>query len=98
MQAALPLVVGTVTFGLVQLLKQGSAFINSQPALVKRALAVAVAFVVTVLAETVGMPSPCTLAGAEGCLESLTPNAVEGLVGALVAMALHSVAKRPAGA
>lgn len=96
MMAALPLIVGLITFFAVQLLKQVSAFVEAQPALVKRGLAVAIALAVTLFAEWAGAVSPCSLGAAEGCLEALTPSAVQGLVAALVAMATHSLTKREA--
>jgi len=90
---ALPLIVGTLTFGALQGLKRASQVVDRQPALIKRAVALGIAFVVTIVAERLGVPSPCSLSAAEACLSQLTPSAVQALVGALVAMAMHSVAK-----
>lgn len=90
-----PLVVGTLTFAAVQGLKRVSALVEAQSPAAKRILALVIAFSITWLAERLGTPSPCTVAAAEGCLESLTPTAIQGLVGALVAMAVHSL-KKPA--
>lgn len=93
----LPLVVGTLTFLAVQGVKRLSAVVEAQPPALKRILALGIAFALTWLAERVGAPSPCTVATADGCLQSLTPTAIQGLVGALVAMAVHSL-KKPAAA
>lgn len=93
MMALLPLIVGLITFTAVELAKRASAFVEAQPALVKRGLAVAIALTVTLFAEWAGAVSPCSVAAAEGCLESLTPSAVQGIVAALVAMATHSLTK-----
>lgn len=90
---ALPLIVGSLTFIAVQLVKHASTFVDEQPAAVKRLLALAIAFSVTWLAELAGASSPCTVAAAEGCLQSLTPTAVQGVIAALVAMAVHSLRK-----
>lgn len=94
---SLPLVVGTLTFLAVQLVKRTSTLVDAQGPATKRILALVIAFSVTWLAERLGTSSPCTVAAAEGCLQSLTPTAIQGLVAALVAMAVHSL-KQPAAA
>lgn len=94
MTALLPLLVGLITFTAVELVKRASAYVEAQPPLAKRGLAVAIALTVTLVAEWAGAVSPCALGAAEGCLGALTPTAVQGLVAALVAMATHSLTKR----
>lgn len=95
---SLPLIVGPLTFLAVQGLKKGSAVLDAQGAIVKRTAALVIAFAVTVLAEKLGVASPCSVGAAEACMESLTPAAVSSLISALVAMAAHSLVKGKAAA
>lgn len=94
---SLPLIVGPLTYLAVQGIKRASGWMDAQPALMKRTLAVVIAFSLTVLAEQLGVPAPCSVADPD-CFGRLTPHVIEGFVAALVAMAVHSVVKPAAPA
>lgn len=90
----LPLILGPLTTFIVAWMKQGIAALNAAPDVVKRAVLVAVAFVLGGIAHLITtpglLPNACVLGDAMQCLTAFTePNAVSVVLTAIIAHILH---------
>jgi hypothetical protein len=84
---ALPLLVGPLTFAVMQGLKRVSAWVDAQSAFVKRLAVAGIALVLTLLSTLTGVTIPCE--AEVNCLAVLDHDTVKALVGAVVALAMH---------
>lgn len=84
-----PLIVGPLTFALMQALKRLSVFVDALPPMTKRFAVTAIAVVLTFVARFAGVEIPCE--ADVNCLPSLTQDTVKAVVAAALAFALHWV-------
>ena len=89
LSATLPLVVGPITFVLMQGLKALSKTVDALPPIAKRFAVAAIAVGLTVVAHLAGVDVACDPNGVENCLSTLDTDAVKGIVAAAIAYALH---------
>ena len=91
---AVPLVIGPLAFALTQWLKRSIAAIDAARPAVKQAVVLALSFVLAGVVKMAGgyLPSLCDGGSdAVGCLNAIAdPQAMEVIVAALVAYALHA--------
>jgi hypothetical protein len=85
----LPLIVGPLTFVVMQLLKQLSAVVDNLPPMVKRFAVAGIATLMTLLGTAVGVDLSCNPELSATCLEVLDKDAVRALLSAGVAYVLH---------
>lgn len=88
LQAAMPLLLGPLTFVVMQQLKMLSRHVDALPATAKRFAVAAIAVVLTVLSTTTGVVVTCDPAAAS-CLSSIPEDAVRAALAAGVAYLLH---------
>ena len=84
-----PIVIGPLTFALMQGIKTVNGAVDTMPPMMKRITVAAIALVLTALAKVTGAPITCDLAGDTNCLTLLDNEAVKALVASVVAFALH---------
>ena len=101
MGLALPLIIGPLAFIITQQLKAAIAALDTAPARVKQAVVVALSFILAGGVQFVGSYLPPICAAPSEpltCLTALTdPEAVQVIVSALLAFALHSSRKTASG-
>src|SRR5437868_2011969 len=94
---ALPLIVGPIAFLLTQWLKRSIGALDKAKPAVKQAVVLVISFVLAGVAKFAGpyLPAGCDAsADAVACLDALTdPQAMQVIVSALFAYALHASAK-----
>lgn len=88
-----PVLVGPVTFLLMQYLKKASGWVETQPSTVKRLLVAVIAFVLTFLAHLTGVTLPCDVNSGINCLATLDNDAVKALVASALAYLIHGTKK-----
>ena len=89
LSATVPLVVGPITFVVMQGLKGLSATVDALPPIAKRFAVAAIAVVLTVASHLSGVEVACDPNGVQDCLSTLDTDAVKGMVAAAIAYALH---------
>jgi hypothetical protein len=89
LSATVPLVVGPITFVVMQGLKGLSATVDALPPIAKRFAVAAIAVVLTVASHLSGVEVACDPNAAQDCLSTLDTDAVKGMVAAAIAYALH---------
>ena len=85
----LPVIVGPVTFVVMQALKRLSAWVDAQSPTVKRFAVALIAFGLTLAGKLTGVDIPCEPEA--NCLVALDQDAVRAVVGAALAFALHGL-------
>lgn len=86
---SLPLILGPVTFLVVQIAKRTSDTLDTLGPSTKRIVVAIVAIGLTLLSSALGVASPCD-ASASDCLTSLNGDAVKSLLAALIAYGIHT--------
>jgi hypothetical protein len=85
----LPLVVGPISFVLMQALKTASNTVENLPPLAKRFAVAGIAVVLTVLGKATGVDLACDVNAATNCLSALDQDAVKAIIGAALAYVIH---------
>jgi hypothetical protein len=96
LQLALPLLVGPITFAIMQGLKNLDATVDGLGAWPKRAAVAGIAVLLTFGAKAAGVPLSCDINADVNCLAALDQDTVKALVGAALAYALHFVKPKKA--
>jgi len=96
LQLALPLLVGPITFAIMQGLKNLDATVDGLGAWPKRAAVAGIAVLLTFGAKAAGVPLSCDINADVNCLSALDQDTVKALVGAVLAYALHFVKPKKA--
>ena len=86
-----PVVIGPLTFLLMQALKATTTLVDGLPPLAKRLVVAGIAMVVTLIASLTGAPIHCDVASGVNCLTLLDHDSVKAVVAAVVAYALHAL-------
>lgn len=93
--AAVPLLLGPLTFVIMQQLKLLSKVVDNLPASVKRFAVAGIAILLTVIAKATGVELACDANAVESCLTTLDQDAVRAALAAGVAYVLHLAKKKP---
>lgn len=88
---AMPLLVGPITFAIMQGLKTASATIDALNPWIKRGAVAAIAVGLTLLGKVAGISITCDPNAAVNCLTSLDNDTVKALVSAGLAYGLHLI-------
>ena len=96
LQAAIPLLLGPLTFVVMQQLKLLSAAVDTMPTALKRVMVAGIAVFLTVIAKATGVELACDANAAESCLAALDQDAVRAALAAGVAYVLHLAKQKPA--
>jgi hypothetical protein len=91
---AMPVIIGPLTFLVMQGAKAVSATIDALPATAKRIAVLMVASLLTLLGSWAGVDFNCDLDGAVSCLDTLDKDAVKAAIGAAIAFVLHLAKKK----
>jgi len=94
LSAAIPLIIGPLTFVVMQGIKALSATVDALPLVAKRFAVAGIAIVLTVVANWAGVDVACDPNGVENCLNTLDKDAVKGVLAAGIAFALHLAKKK----
>lgn len=98
----LPLIVGPLAYLITQQLKLGIASLDAAPARLKQAFVLILSFLIAGAVKYAGsyLPPICAVAGdASACLTALTdPQAMQVIVSALLAYAIHAGSRKGARA
>lgn len=96
MPILLPVIVGPLTFLVMQGAKAVSATIDKLPVTAKRIAVLVVASLLTMLGSWAGVDFGCNPDAAVDCLATLDKDAVKAAVGAAVAFLLHLAKQKKA--
>lgn len=91
----LPVIVGPLSFALMQVLKVASATVDRLPAMVKRFVVALIAVGLTLLGNVTGLNLHCDPEAGTTCLEVLDQDAVKAILGAGLAYGLHWLKRLP---
>lgn len=94
LSATIPLIIGPLTFVVMQGLKALSATVDALPSVAKRFAVAGIAIVLTVLASLTGADISCDPNGVENCLSTLDKDAVKSIIAAGIAYLLHLAKKK----
>jgi len=94
LSATIPLIIGPLTFVVMQGLKALSATVDALPGVAKRFAVAGIAIVLTVLASLTGVDISCDPNGVENCLSTLDKDAVKSVLAAGIAYLLHLAKKK----
>ena len=86
-----PVVIGPLTFLLMQGLKAGTTLVDGLPPLAKRLVVAGIAMVITLVASLTGVPIHCDVQADVNCLTMLDHDTVKAVVAAGVAFLLHAL-------
>lgn len=89
MNAILPLIVGPLTFVVMQGCKALSATVDALPPIAKRVAVMVIAIALTALGAASGVDFQCNVDSGVNCLSTLDKDAVKAVVSAALAYALH---------
>lgn len=89
MNAVLPLIVGPLTFVVMQGLKGLSATVDTLPPVAKRGAVMVISIALTALGAASGIDFQCDPEFGTNCLSTLDKDAVKAAVGAALAFVLH---------
>ena len=87
--ALLPLIVGPLTFVVMQGLKALSVTVDALPPVAKRVAVMVIAIALTALGALSGVDLQCSVDSGVNCLNTLDKDAVKAVVGAALAYVLH---------
>ena len=93
--AAVPLLLGPLTFVVMQQLKLLSTVVDNLPVSVKRFAVAGIAILLTVIAKATGVELACDANAVESCLTTLDQDAVRAVLAAGVAYVLHLAKQKP---
>lgn len=94
MPILLPVIVGPLTFLVMQGAKAVSATIDKLPATAKRIAVLVIATALTMLGSWAGVDFNCDPDAAVSCLDTLDKDAVKSAVAAILAFVLHLAKKK----
>lgn len=86
-----PVVIGPLTFLVMQVLKNSNTVVEGLPPLVKRMVVAGIAVAMTLIASFTGVPIHCDVASEVNCLTLLDHDTVKAVVAAAVAFLLHAL-------
>jgi len=89
LSAAIPLIIGPLTFVVMQGLKALSLTVDKLPLIAKRFAVAAIAILLTLAANAAGVDIACDPNGVDNCLTSLDKEAVKAILAAAIAYLLH---------
>lgn len=89
MNAILPLIVGPLTFVVMQGCKALSATVDALPPVAKRVAVMVIAIALTALGAASGVDFQCDADAGVNCLTTLDKDAVKAVVGAALAYVMH---------
>lgn len=89
MNAILPLIVGPLTFVVMQGLKALSATVDALPPVAKRVAVMVIAIALTALGAASGVDFQCNVDTGVNCLNTLDKDAVKAVVSAVLAYVMH---------
>ena len=89
MPILLPVIVGPLTFLVMQGLKAVSATIDALPPVAKRIAVLVTASLLTMLGAWSGVDLSCDPAVTDNCLANLSEDSIKAVVGAVLAFLLH---------
>jgi hypothetical protein len=84
-----PVVIGPLTFALMQGIKAVNVTVDALPPIAKRVAVVAIAVFLTFLASALQLDIACDVNSGANCLAALDQDTVKAIVSAVVAFALH---------
>jgi uncharacterized ferredoxin-like protein len=93
--AAVPLLLGPLTFVVMQQLKLLSKVVDNLPVTAKRFAVAAIAVLLTGVSKASGVELACDANAVESCLTTLDQDAVRAALAAGVAYVLHLAKKKP---
>lgn len=88
-----PVVIGPLTFLIMQQLKHVSAAVEKLPVTAKRFAVAGIAGVLTLISSVTGVAVPCDVSADVNCLPLLDKDVVKALVSAAVAFGIHALKK-----
>ncbi len=91
---AMPIIIGPLTFLVMQGAKAVSATIDALPATAKRIAVLVIATALTMLGSWAGVDFNCDPDAAVSCLDTLDKDAVKSAVAAILAFVLHLAKKK----
>lgn len=92
LELVLPVLLGPLTFVIVQGAKRVSAWLDATSPLAKRVLVVVVAWLVTWVAHLLGVDVACDAAtNPAGCVTALDHDTLKALLAAAIAFVLHAL-------
>lgn len=94
LSAAIPLIIGPLTFVVMQGLKALSLTVDKLPPLAKRFAVAAIAIVLTVVANAAGVNIACDPSGMQDCLATMDKDVVKAVLAAGIAYLLHLTKKK----
>ena len=94
LSAAIPLLIGPLTFVVMQGLKALSTTVDALPSVAKRFAVAGIAVVLTIVASLTGVDISCDPNGVENCLSTLDKDAVKAILAAAIAYLLHLAKKK----
>ena len=86
-----PVVIGPLTFLVMQALKHSTTVVDALPPIAKRMVVAGIAVVITLIASLTGVPIHCDVASDVNCLTLLDHDTVKAVVAAAVAFLLHAL-------
>jgi hypothetical protein len=87
--AVAPLIVGPLTFVVMQGLKALSTTVDALPSVAKRVAVFVIAVALTAIGAATGVDFNCNAETGVNCLQTLDKDAVKAVVGAALAFVLH---------
>jgi len=94
LSVAVPMILGPLTFVVMQGLKALSTTVDALPPIAKRFAVAGIAIALTIAANIAGVDVACDPNGVENCLNTLDKEAVKGVLAAAIAYALHLAKKK----
>lgn len=89
MNAILPLIVGPLTFVVMQGLKALSVTVDALPPVAKRIAVMVIAIALTALGAASGVDFQCNVDTGANCLTDINADAVKAVISAALAYAIH---------
>jgi hypothetical protein len=93
--SAMPLLLGPLTYVVMQQIKMLSTHVDALPATAKRFAVAAIATVLTVFSSETGVVVTCDLAANASCLSTIPQDAIRAALAAGLAYVLHLSRKKP---
>lgn len=94
LSVAVPMILGPLTFVVMQGIKALSTTVDALPSVAKRFAVAGIAIALTIAANLAGVDVACDPNGVENCLNTLDKEAVKGLLAAGIAYLLHLTKKK----
>lgn len=98
LSVVVPLIIGPLTFMLMQGIKHASRWVDSLPPIAKRFAVLLIAAAITGVSHAVGVDVRCDPSGEINCLSELDKDAVSAMLSAAIAFFMHQYRKLSKGA